>query len=139
MNEQDNVSLIRRIYAAFGAGDVATMMGSVAENAQWNNYGPASIPYAGARSGKAQILGFFQAIADSTTGGEVIAENYVAQGEVVVATGRYRATVRNTGAPIDTPIAHVFTVRDGKVVKWEGYSDSAQVAEAHTVKAAAGR
>jgi hypothetical protein len=34
MNEQDNVSLIREIYAAFGAGDVPTIMGSVADNAQ---------------------------------------------------------------------------------------------------------
>jgi hypothetical protein len=69
----------------------------------------------------------------------VIAENFVAQGETVVATGRYTATVRDTGANIDTPIAHLFTVRNGKVVRWEGFSDSARVAEAHTGRAAAAR
>ncbi len=139
MNEQDNVSLIRKIYSAFAAGDAQTILDSVTDNAQWINHGPASIPYAGSRAGKAQIGEFFQAIANSTTGGKVIAENYVAQGDTVVATGRYQATVRDTGAEIDTPIAHFFTVRNGKVEKWVGFSDTAQVADAHTGRAAAAR
>jgi ketosteroid isomerase-like protein len=139
MNEQDNVSLIRKIYAAFAAGDAPTILDSVTDNAQWINHGPATIPYAGSRAGKAQIAEFFQAIANSTTGGKVTAENFVAQGDTVVATGRYQATVRNTGAEINTPIAHFFTVHNGKVEKWVGFSDSAHVADAHTGKAAAGR
>lgn len=137
MNEQDNIGLVRRIYTAFGAGDVQTILNSVSDGAEWINHGPDTIPYAGSRSGKTQIREFFQAIADSTTGGKVIAENFVAQADTVVATGRYKATVRNTGLDIDTPIAHLFTVRNGKVVRWEGFSDSARVAEAHTGKAAA--
>lgn len=47
--------------------------------------------------------------------------------------------MRDTGLDIDTPIAHLFTVRNGKVVRREGFSDSARVAEAHTGKAAAAR
>jgi ketosteroid isomerase-like protein len=139
MNEQDNVNLIRNIYSAFAAGDAQTILDSVTDNAQWINHGPASIPYAGSRAGKAQITEFFQAIADSTTGGKVIAENYIAQGDTVVATGRYQATVSDTGAEIDTPIAHFFTVRSGKVEKWVGFSDSAEVADAHAGRAAAAR
>ena len=51
-----------------------------------------------------------------------------------------RATVRGTGAQIDCPIAHVFSVRDGKIVSWEGYSDTVQVAAAHAPQmASAGR
>jgi ketosteroid isomerase-like protein len=137
MNEEGNIGLIRKIYAAFGAGDVKTILDNVADDAQWINHGPATIPYAGSRSGKTEIRGFFQAIGDSTTGGKVIAENFLAQGETVVATGRYTARVRDTGADIDTPVAHLFTVRNGKVVKWEGFSDTARVAEAHTGRAAA--
>jgi ketosteroid isomerase-like protein len=137
MNDQDNIGLIRKIYAAFGAGDVQAILDSVADGADWINHGPVTVPYAGSRSGKTQILEFFQAIADSTTGGKVIAGNFIAQGDTVVALGSYKATVRNTGAEIDTPVAHIFTVRDGKVVRWEGFSDSALVAAAHTGKAVA--
>ena len=63
----------------------------------------------------------------------------IADGDTVIATGRYTATVRDNGAEIDVPIAHVFTVRNGKVSKWVGLSDTAKVAEAHTRAAAAGR
>jgi ketosteroid isomerase-like protein len=139
MNEQDNIELIRKIYAAFAAGDAATILANVGEQAPWINYGPATVPYAGSRAGKAQILEFFQAIANSTTGGVVVPEEFIAQGDTVVVTGRYRATVRNTGAEIDTPIAHLFTVRNGKIEKWVGFSDSAHVADAHTGKAAVAR
>jgi ketosteroid isomerase-like protein len=95
MNEQDNIGLIRRIYAAFGAGDVRTILDSVSDGAEWINHGPDTIPYAGPRSGKTQIREFFQAIADSTTGGKVVPEKFVSQAETVVATGRYQARVRS--------------------------------------------
>ena len=139
MDEQNNIELIRKVYAAFAAGDAATILANVADHAPWINYGPATVPYAGSRAGKAQILEFFQAIGDSTTGGVVIPEEFVAQGDMVVVAGRYKATVRNTGAEIDSPIAHFFTVRNGMIEKWVGYSDSAQVADAHTGKAAVAR
>jgi ketosteroid isomerase-like protein len=139
MSDQNNVELIRKVYAAFGAGDVQTILNSVAEDAEWVNHGPDTIPYAGSRSGKAQVLEFFKAIADTTTGGKVVAETYIAQGDNVVAIGSYRATVRNTGAEIDTPVAHIFTVRGGKIVRWEGFSDTARVAAAHTGKSATAR
>jgi len=138
MNEQDNIGIIRKIYVAFGAGDVQTILDAVTDDAAWINHGPATIPYAGSRSGKAQVREFFQAIADATTRAKVIPENFVAQGDVVVATGRYQATVRDTGAAIDTPLAHFFTIRNGKIARWEGFSDSAQVAAAHSMGKAAG-
>jgi len=113
MNDQDNIGLIRKIYAAFGTGDVQTILDSVADGAGWIHHDP-------------------------TTGGKVIADNFIAQGDAVVALGSYKATVRTTGAEIDTPIAHIFTVRNGKVVRWEGFSDTALVAAAHTGKASTG-
>lgn len=55
---------------------------------------------------------------------------------VAQAIARYTAKVRSTGAKIDTPVAHIFTVRNGKVTRWIGFSDSAAVAAAHTGAAA---
>jgi len=137
MNEQANTEVIRSIYAAFNAADLTAIMNLIAEGATWHNQGAANVPYAGSYNGKTEIPRFFQAIAESTTGGEVVAEEFIAQGERVVALGRYRATVRGTGAQIDCPIAHVFSVRDGKIVSWEGYSDTVQVSAAHAPQAVA--
>jgi len=130
MAEQENVNLIQKIYTAFGAGDLQTILNNVSSNSEWINHGPATVPYAGNFSGR--IPAFFQAIADSTTGGKVTSERFIAQGDTVVSIGRYTATVQKTGAKIDSPIAHVFSVREGKVTSWVGFSDSAAVAAAHS-------
>ncbi len=97
----------------------------------------ATIPYAGNFTGR--IPAFFQAIGGSTTGGKVTVDKFIAQDDTVVSIGRYTAEVRGAGAKIDTPIAHIFTVRDGKVSSWTGFSDSAAVASAHTGAAASAR
>jgi hypothetical protein len=137
MASQDNVVLIKKMYAAFGLGDVQTILDSITDDVEWVNYGPSSIPYAGSWRGRSQVGEFFQAIGSSTTGGKVMPDTVVADSDTVMATGRYIATVRNNGAEIDVPIAHVFTIRNGKVSKWVGLSDTAKVVEAHTRAAAA--
>jgi len=129
MAEQDNIALIRTIYSAFSAGDVKTILDNVSANAGWVNYGPQTVPYMGDFTGRTQE--FFQAIGQSTTEGKVIPQKFIAQDDTVVSIGRYTASVRNSGAKIDSPIAHVFTVSEGKVTSWTGFSDTAAVAEAH--------
>lgn len=139
MNDQDNVNLIKKTYASFSAGDVPAILANIDANAEWINHGPASVPYFGSWSGHGEVVNFFQAMGSSTAGGKVSADTFIAQDDRVVTTGRFTATVRETGTPIDTPIAHVFTVRNGKIVRWEGFSDSAHVADAHRGASAASR
>jgi len=129
MAPEDNVALIRTIYSAFATGDVKAILENVSPNAQWVNHGPQSIPYAGDFTGR--ISEFFQAIGQSTTGGKVTPQKFIAQDDTVVSIGRYTASVSNGGAQIDTPVAHIFTVSGGKVASWTGFSDTAAVAAAH--------
>ena len=72
MNEQANTALIQKLYTAFSTGDIQTILDNVNSNAEWINYGPETIPYAGNFNGR--IAQFFQAIGDSTTAGKVVAE-----------------------------------------------------------------
>ncbi|HYZ84060.1 MAG TPA: nuclear transport factor 2 family protein, partial [Bryobacteraceae bacterium] len=62
-------------------------------------------------------------------------DRYLAAGDTVVAEGRFSATASNTGFRMEIPIAHVFTVRDGKITSWRGYGDTAASLAAHTGKA----
>ena len=134
MHEQENITLIQKIYAAFSIGDIQTILNNLGPNPEWINHGPATVPYMGNFTGR--IPAFFQAIADSTIEAKVLADRFIAQGDSVVSIARYTAKVRNTGAKIETPLAHIFTVRSGKVTSWIGFSDSAAVAAAHTGTAA---
>jgi ketosteroid isomerase-like protein len=134
MSEQANTALIQKVYAAFNSGDIQTILSNVAPDAGWVDYGPPGVPYFGDFTGR--IADFFKAIGGSTMGGSVTIDRYIASNDMVVTEGRYRATVPATGANIDVPVAHVFTVRDGKIVSWRGHTDTAAVLAAHTGKAA---
>jgi len=130
----ENVALIQKLYAAFNTGDIATVLANVDADAEWVNVGPSSVPYYGDFGGR--MGDFFHALDSTTSGGGVHIDRYVASGDAVVAEGRYTCTVRDTGIAIDSPIVHLFTVRNGKVTSWRGHGDTAAVVAAHSGKAA---
>ena len=45
----------------------------------------------------------------------------------VVAVGHTRGRVRATGREFDVPAVHVWTIREGKAVKFEAYIDTAEM------------
>jgi ketosteroid isomerase-like protein len=51
------------------------------------------------------------------------AEEYVVRGDVVVALTRYHGRGRGSGIEISTEGAHVWKLRDGKVVRLEIFAD----------------
>lgn len=132
MATDNNVKFIEDIYAAYAKGDSQFILDHVTDDVDWRNEGPESIPYAGIFKGRKDVQRFFQALANTVDNGRVTAEEWIAQGDKVVSTGRFTATVKATGKRIDVPIAHVFTVRNGKIARWLGYADTARVAEAYT-------
>lgn len=127
---QSNTAVIQNVYTAFNRGDIQTVLTNVESNAEWVNFGPGIVPYFGTFTGR--ITDFFQAIGGSTNNGNVAVDRYLDAGESVITEGRWTATVKDTGAPIDARIVHVFTLRNGKISSWRGYSDTAAVAAAHT-------
>ncbi|MGH9456216.1 MAG: nuclear transport factor 2 family protein [Thermoanaerobaculia bacterium] len=56
----------------------------------------------------------------------VATEGFISEGEKVVVLGRYSATFKATGRPLDAQFVHVWTVRDGKIVAFQQYADTAQ-------------
>ena len=49
---------------------------------------------------------------------------------MVLATGRYQAKNKKNGKEINAQVAHVWTLKNGKVVVFQQYTDTKQVAEA---------
>lgn len=126
---QSNTAVIQNVYSAFNQGDLQAVLANVDTGAEWVNYGPSSVPYFGDFTGR--ITDFFAAIGQSTTNGKVTVDRYMDAGDSVIAEARWTATVKGTGAQLDAPVAHIFTLRAGKVISWRGYADTAAVAAAH--------
>jgi ketosteroid isomerase-like protein len=137
MTEQENTSLVQSLFEAFRAGDIQTILDHTADQVDWNLLLPATIPYAGVRKNRAQIEEFFKAIARTQENRELTVHQYFTQSDVVLALGRYTATVKATGKQIDTPIGLIFTLRDGKILEYTAFSDTAAVAASYATSAAA--
>jgi len=139
MNGQNNTTLIQNIYAAFGRGDIPFILDRLAPDVVWRLDGPAIIPYAGTMVGPSQVARFFDALATTQDEHNLIIDGYVAQGDKVVALGRYTALVKATGKRLSYELAHAWTVRDGKVAHLIHFADTAHIADAYESAAAAAR
>jgi hypothetical protein len=131
MAQAENIKLVQSLYDAFGQGNIPYLLDHVTEDVEWVEEGPESIPFAGRYSGRAGVQQFFERLS-SVENGRVVAEEFIADERSVVGVGRFTGTVTATGKKIDAAIAHVFTLRDGKVSRWLGYGDTARVAEAYS-------
>ena len=127
----DSVATVRSIYEAFGKGDVQTVLGLMSEKVEWNEAEHFTYWTGGPFVGpKAVLNGVFARIGQDFDGFTVDVGRVVGCGDTVLSEGRYRGTVKATGKRLDVQVAHVWDVRDGKVVRFQQYVDTWQVAQA---------
>jgi ketosteroid isomerase-like protein len=131
MNEQQNEALIRKVYAAFGRGDLQEILASLTDDIEWTLEGPSILPYAGKKKGVAEVTEFFNALSGTQSDMKLTTEDLIAQGDKVATLGRYAGTVKATGKKFDSPIAHFFTIRDGKISRFVDVGDTAAMVEAY--------
>ena len=131
MAQAENKQLIQSLYDAFAQGNAQYILDRVTDDVEWRNEGPESVPYMGQFNGKAGVRRFFEQFA-TVQAGKVTAHEFIVTDDKVIALGRFTATVTATRKKIDAAIAHVFTIRDGKVTRWLGYGDTAASVEAYS-------
>jgi uncharacterized protein len=132
MPEQENVDLIRRLYEAFGKGDINTIIDHLASQFVWRFDSPSSVPFAGDFKTPDEVRrGFFGSLAETQKDQAVKPEEFIARDDNVVVIGRYSAVVTATNKRIDVPLVHVFTIQNGKVTRYLNFTDSATIAEAY--------
>jgi len=129
MAESENVAVIQAAYAAFGRGDIAGVVDRVTEDVEWEGArGTAErLPFGGRHRGKGGVEQFFAALGEHVEFQSFRPKEFIAQGDRVVALGDYEARARKTGRSYRAEWAMVFTLRDGKVTRFEEYTDTAAV------------
>jgi uncharacterized protein len=120
-----NSEIVRSAYASFAVGDIPGVLAVLAPDCEWIETDALGIPSRGVHRGPQAIVeGVFAKAPESFDGFSLHPERYIESGEFVVVTGRVKATSK-AGRPLDAPFAHVFTLRDGLVVRMENYHDTA--------------
>jgi uncharacterized protein len=131
MAEAENMQLVRNAYAAFQRGDIAAMMNICDENVEClRATGSAILPLAGLRRGRIAVAEFFKQIAETTGFTMFEPQEFVAQRDTVVAVGTY-ASRRPPPQRMSSTWVMLFTLRDGKVVRFREYSLGAHIARAY--------
>ena len=127
----NNVGLVRDLYAAFGRGDIDTILAALAPDVSWESVGrPEDYPVFGPRRGVEAVRDFFRLVAENEDFSDFSPREFLAADDRVFVLGHYEATLRKTGRKIASDWVHVFTLRDGKVSRWREHTDTAQFAEA---------
>lgn len=136
MSEQQNLEVVRRGYDAFGRGDMDALLSSFDEQIEWVTPGPQDLATSGRRRGRQQVAEFFAAVNEIFDIQRFEPKEFIAQGDRVMVLGDETVRVKATGKVLDDDWAHVFTLRNGKIVAFQEYIDTAAVvAELHAAHA----
>lgn len=112
---------IRAIYEAFGRGDVAAILATLAPDVDWEHTGACDeVPWLQARRGSAAVGGFFGAIHEHLEFLDFEVRDVVGGEGVVVALIDLRARVRRTGETIvERDEAHIWRFdAEGRVARF---------------------
>ena len=126
MSEADNTKVVQEAYAAFGRGDVPAILDRLDDGVAWQGvYGATSnVPMAGDRRGKTAVAEFFKLVATHVNFSRFEPKEFVASGDKVVTLGHYTAKT-SANKEFDSDFAMVFTLRDGKVTKFQEFMNTA--------------
>jgi ketosteroid isomerase-like protein len=126
-----NTQVVRDCYRYFSEGNIEELLNQLTDNVQWSVPGPREIPYAGIRQGKPSVREFFKQVEETEEVLKMEPREFIEQGNNVVALGYWEAKVKKTGRLAKSEWAMVFTLKDGKIARFQEYSDTYNSAEAH--------
>ena len=131
MNEQENTKVIQQAYDYFKNGNIEGVLSLMSSDVDWRLPNVENMPHSGTRKGIEQVTEFFSTLAETQDAKLFDPNQFIAQGEKVVALGSYIWNVKSTGREYASDFVHVFTVRDGKIAGFDEYFDTTPATKAY--------
>ena len=127
---QENILIVRGLYDSFGKGDVPSLLGKMDHAVEWNEaenfiYADGN-PYVGPQ---AVLEGVFMRLGTEWEGFSVTPEEWMDAGNRVVVLGTYKGTHRGTNKRVRAQFAHVWSLKEGRVARFQQYTDTKQFAD----------
>ncbi|AVS89005.1 DUF4440 domain-containing protein [Paracidovorax avenae] len=124
-----NLELIRRTYEGSSEENGRNLLAVLHPQVEWTE--AEGFPYAGTYVGvEALMAGVFSRLAGEWIGYRAQVHTYLADGDRVAAFGVYSGTYKATAKSMQAPFAHLYEIRDGKIVRMNQYVDTVLVAKA---------
>lgn len=124
------LDIVRGFYDALGRGDVPGVLALLHDELAWTE--AERFPYYSGtwRLPREVLDSLLVPLARDWHGFSARAHDFIAEGNRVVSLGTYSGTLKATGRSMTAPFAHVWTVRDGRIARFDMYTDTAKVLEA---------
>lgn len=131
LSNPENISIVDNLYKAFAVGDIPSVLTGMDPNIVWNeaegNAYADGNPYIGP---DAVLNGVFARLgADHEYFNLTDIKLHEMSNDQVLATLRYNAKLKKNGALIDAQAAHLWTLKDGKVIGFQQFVDTKQLAD----------
>ena len=125
---QENVEVVRRFYEAWARGEYAGPVQLMDRRIEYVN--PAKAVEPGTRRGVAAFVDAVQRTYDGWGSWQVEPEQFRPSGDQVAVVVRYRGRGRGSGVEVDGRESALWTIRDGKVVRYAWFNGPDEALEA---------
>lgn len=121
-----NKEIIQGLYRSFASGDVPAVTALFHDDIAWTE--ADGFPLAGTYIGpQAVVENVFMRLGEFSDNWAVVIDRFIADGNTVVADGKYTWNHKESGEPCEVRMAHVWTLEDGKATAFLQHVDSAMV------------
>ena len=131
MSENDNIQKVQSLYAAFGRGDINTIVANVSDDADWGTDSVATeVPWYRVRRGREGVADFFATLDREVEFTRFDPSIFAGAGDRVFVHTDLAYKLKKNGREASTGSVHEFTLRDGIVTRFRAFEDTASVRDA---------
>jgi uncharacterized protein len=132
---QENVEVMRAVVEAWRLADDDAWMRLVDPEFEWDTSGYPAVGVASQGSGRENFRRFLERYRTTWRRYDVRAEELIDAGDQVVAIVRETVRAEGSDAPIERQVAQVWTLRDGRVVRYRVFRTKNEALEAAGLRA----
>jgi ketosteroid isomerase-like protein len=125
---RENVELVRQAIEVANRRDIDLLDDFATADYEWHS--SPDLPGGGVHRGREAVKAHLREYLDTWETYTLEDERVIDAGEQVVQLCRLHATGKGSGVPLDTPIAYVHTLRDGKFARTMAFVHHAEALEA---------
>jgi uncharacterized protein len=122
----ENIAIVRRFYEARGNSEIIRQV--LAPDVRWEVV--PGFPHSGTYLGLSGVFDFFTRLFGEFEDWHTAPSEFFETTDSVIAVGTYSGRAKATGKSFESRFAHIWTVRDGVIVRLQQCADTVQLAKA---------
>jgi ketosteroid isomerase-like protein len=121
-----NVELIKKFYTSFKNQDKLTYLQLCDDNIEWTVM--ENVPNGGTHIGKKAVFeNYFPNLFAQFQEFHALTEEFLDAGDKVIVLGKYKGITKKTKRSFESPFAHIYTIKDEKILKFRQYTDTVKI------------